>query len=152
MVQVHVLVLKVSYMSIFHSNWIGYIQGMHADINIKETQKILYKSSKYGNITNGNNYYSHAVPSESESELSKSEIKTSASASRPTEQQATKQNMKQNETKHKHNEVYMYMQVQDNLIITLSLGSIETDRVVSEPCYNEVTFYRHVAKLSIWKP
>ena len=25
----------------------------------------------------------------------------------------------------------------------LSLGSIETDRVISEPCYNEVTFYRH---------
>ena len=36
--------------------------------------------------------------------------------------------------------------VQANLIITLSLGSIETDRVISEPCYNEVTFYRHIVK------
>ena len=33
------------------------------------------------------------------------------------------------------------------LIITLSFGSTETDRVKSEPCYN-VTFYRH-SKL-IW--
>ena len=36
--------------------------------------------------------------------------------------------------------------IQANLIITLSLGSIETDRVISEPCYNEVTFYRHIVK------
>ena len=42
--------------------------------------------------------------------------------------------------------------VQANLIITLSLGSIETDRVISEPCYNEVTFYRHIVKESIWEP
>ena len=37
-------------------------------------------------------------------------------------------------------------EIQANLIITLSLGSIETDRVISEPCYNEVTFYRHIVK------
>ena len=36
--------------------------------------------------------------------------------------------------------------VQVNLIITLSMGSIETDRVISEPCYNEVIYYRHIAK------
>ena len=36
--------------------------------------------------------------------------------------------------------------VQVNLIITLSLGSIEGDRVISEPCYTEVVFYRHIAK------
>ena len=30
--------------------------------------------------------------------------------------------------------------------MTLSLGSIETDRVISEPCYNEVIYYRHIAK------
>ena len=42
--------------------------------------------------------------------------------------------------------------IQYNLIITLSLGSIEVDRVISEPCYNEVTYYRHIAKLSIWEP
>ena len=36
--------------------------------------------------------------------------------------------------------------IQVNLIITLSLGSIETDRVISEPCYNEVIYYRHIAK------
>ena len=28
--------------------------------------------------------------------------------------------------------------IQVNLIITLSLGSMETDRVIGEPCYNEV--------------
>ena len=38
----------------------------------------------------------------------------------------------------------VYIQV--NLIITLSLVSIETDRVISEPCYNEVIYYRHIAK------
>ena len=37
-------------------------------------------------------------------------------------------------------------EVQVNLIITLSLGSMETDRVVSEPCYNEVIYNRHIAK------
>ena len=25
-------------------------------------------------------------------------------------------------------------------------GSIETDRVISEQCYNEVIYYRHIAK------
>ena len=33
--------------------------------------------------------------------------------------------------------------VQANLIITLSFGSIETDCVIREPHYNEVTYYRH---------
>ena len=42
--------------------------------------------------------------------------------------------------------------VHSNLIIKLSLGSIETDRVICEPCYNEVTFYRHIVKESIWEP
>ena len=42
--------------------------------------------------------------------------------------------------------------VQVNLIITLSLGSMETDRVISEPCYNEVIYNRHIAKLSFWEP
>ena len=41
-------------------------------------------------------------------------------------------------------EYFVFIQV--NLIITLSLGSIETDRVISEPCYNEVIYYRHIAK------
>ena len=36
--------------------------------------------------------------------------------------------------------------VQVNLIITLSLGSMKTDRVISEPCYNEVIYNRHIAK------
>ena len=38
--------------------------------------------------------------------------------------------------------------IQANLIIMLSLGSIETDCVISEPRYNEVTFYRsrHIVK------
>ena len=36
--------------------------------------------------------------------------------------------------------------VQVNLIITLSLGSIETDRVISEPCYNEVIYNRYITK------
>ena len=40
----------------------------------------------------------------------------------------------------------MYLHVQVNLIIMLSLGSIETDRVISEPSYNEVIYYRHIAK------
>ena len=38
------------------------------------------------------------------------------------------------------------LSVQYNLIITLSLGSIEADRVIVKPCYNEVTCYRHIAK------
>ena len=37
--------------------------------------------------------------------------------------------------------VSIALKVQVNLIITLSLGSIETDRVISEPCYNEVIYY-----------
>ena len=37
--------------------------------------------------------------------------------------------------------------LQVNLIITLSLGSIETDRVISEPCYNEIRFYGHSSKV-----
>ena len=40
----------------------------------------------------------------------------------------------------------MQINVQVNLIITLSLGSIETDCVISEPCYNEVIYYGHIAK------
>ena len=36
------------------------------------------------------------------------------------------------------------------LVITLSLGSIETDRVISEPCYNEVIFYRHDLGAMTW--
>ena len=39
-----------------------------------------------------------------------------------------------------------YIHVQVNLIITLSLGSMKTDRVISEPCYNEVIYNRHIAK------
>ena len=31
-----------------------------------------------------------------------------------------------------------FLLIQVNLIITLSLGSMKTDRVISEPCYNEV--------------
>ena len=42
--------------------------------------------------------------------------------------------------------------IQVNLIITLSLGSMKTDRVISEPCYNEVIYNRHIAKLSFWEP
>ena len=36
--------------------------------------------------------------------------------------------------------------VQAILIIALSLGSIEIDCVISEPCYSEVSYYRHTAK------
>ena len=36
--------------------------------------------------------------------------------------------------------------IQVNLIITLSLGSMKTDRIISEPCYNEVIYNRHIAK------
>ena len=38
------------------------------------------------------------------------------------------------------------LQLHVNLIITLSLGSMKTDRVISEPCYNEVIYNRHIAK------
>ena len=36
--------------------------------------------------------------------------------------------------------------VQVNLIITLSLGSTESDRVISVLCYNEVAYNRHIIK------
>ena len=39
-----------------------------------------------------------------------------------------------------------YVKVQVNLIITLSLGSMETDRVMNEPCCNEVIYNRHIVK------
>ena len=45
-----------------------------------------------------------------------------------------------------------FIDIQVNLIITLSLGSMKTDRVISEPCYNEVIYNRHIAKLIIWEP
>ena len=38
------------------------------------------------------------------------------------------------------------LHIQVNLIITLSLGSLKTDRVISEQCYNEVIYNRHIAK------
>ena len=41
---------------------------------------------------------------------------------------------------------YENIHVQVNLIITLPLGSIETDRVISEPCNNEVTLHRDIVK------
>ena len=43
-------------------------------------------------------------------------------------------------------------EIQVNLIITLSLGSMKTDHVISEPCYNEVIYNRHIAKQSFWEP
>ena len=45
-----------------------------------------------------------------------------------------------------HNVLIKIHNVQVNLIITLSLGSMKTDRVISEPCYNEVIYNRHIAK------
>ena len=39
--------------------------------------------------------------------------------------------------------VTLHFLIQVNLIITLSLGSMETDRVISEPCYNEVIYNRY---------
>ena len=36
--------------------------------------------------------------------------------------------------------------IQVNLIITLSLGSIERERVIIELCDNEVIYCRHIAK------
>ena len=33
-----------------------------------------------------------------------------------------------------------FLMIQVNLIITLSLGSVQTDLVISEPCYNEVAY------------
>ena len=53
---------------------------------------------------------------------------------------------------HYHQELFILeatkknLPVQVNLIITLSIGSIETDRLISEPCYIEVIYYRHIAK------
>ena len=41
----------------------------------------------------------------------------------------------------------LWNQVQASLIIMLSLGSIETNGDISEPCYNEVSFYRHICKI-----
>ena len=38
------------------------------------------------------------------------------------------------------------LHVQVNLIITLSMGSTESDRVISESCYNEVAYNRHIVK------
>ena len=42
--------------------------------------------------------------------------------------------------------LFSIFDIQVNLIITLSLGSMETDRVIGEPCYNEVIYNRHIAK------
>ena len=42
--------------------------------------------------------------------------------------------------------------VQYNLIIMLCLGSKETDRVICEPCYNEVIYYMYCRKIVIWEP
>ena len=44
------------------------------------------------------------------------------------------------------NRYQLQKQIQVNLIITLSLGPMKTDRVISEPCYNEVIYNRHIAK------
>ena len=41
------------------------------------------------------------------------------------------------------------MQLQVNLIITLSFGSMKTDRVISELCYNEVVYNRHGKKINL---
>ena len=35
---------------------------------------------------------------------------------------------------------------QPHYFITLSLGSMETDSVISEPCYNEVIYNRYITK------
>ena len=43
-------------------------------------------------------------------------------------------------------DLYLLFAIQVNLIITLSLGSMETDRVIGEPCYNEVIYNRHITK------
>ena len=48
--------------------------------------------------------------------------------------------------------VYEVFGVQYNLIITICLGSKETDRVICEPCYNEVIYYMHYRKKVIWEP
>ena len=45
-----------------------------------------------------------------------------------------------------HDSIQGQCYIQVNLIITLSLGSMETDRVIGEPCYNEVIYNRHIAK------
>ena len=45
----------------------------------------------------------------------------------------------------KHNHYCTY-DIQADIIITLSLGSIETDCVISEPYYTEVVYYRDIAK------
>ena len=42
--------------------------------------------------------------------------------------------------------------LQYNLIITLCLGSKDTDGVICEPCYNEVIYYMHYKKIVIWEP
>ena len=41
-------------------------------------------------------------------------------------------------------------ELQVNLIITLSLGSMETDRVISEPCYNEAVYNRYIILEDHW--
>ena len=40
----------------------------------------------------------------------------------------------------------MTLNIQVNLIIMLSLGSMKTDRVISELCYNEVIYNRYITK------
>ena len=42
------------------------------------------------------------------------------------------------------------MKIQYNLIVMLSLGSTETDRLISEPCY-EVIHYINNRKIIIWE-
>ena len=39
-----------------------------------------------------------------------------------------------------------FCSLQVNLIITLSMGSTESDRVISELCYNEAAYNRHIVK------
>ena len=43
-------------------------------------------------------------------------------------------------------------QVQGSPFITLRLGSIELDCVISELCYKGVILYRNYRKMIIWEP
>ena len=43
-------------------------------------------------------------------------------------------------------------EIQGSPFITLCLGSIELDRVISEPCYKGIILERNYWKITIWEP
>ena len=45
-----------------------------------------------------------------------------------------------------------YLYVQGSPFITLCLGPIELDHVISEPCYKGIILQRNYRKMTIWEP